>query len=275
MKKTIFIRRHVLATFAWLLALLPLQALADTVLITGANSGIGLEFAKQYAAKGWSVIATHRRDDTPDTLKALVQQYKNVRVEKMDVTDRAQIDALAKKLAGTPIDVLINNAGVFVLGGANGQWNNAGAHYDGQIFGTLDYQQFETFMKTNVAGPAMVTEAFAPLVKASRQKKIVSISSSNGQITGKPLCCGLIWYRTSKAALNKLMIQVAQVLKKEGVTVALFNPGAVRVEKQKDLEFPGMIDTPTAVGGMIKVIDRLTIADAGKFLQYDGTDQPW
>ena len=275
MKKTIFIRRHVLAMFAWLLALLPLQALADTVLITGANSGIGLEFAKQYAAKGWSVIATHRRDDTPDTLKALVQQYKNVRVEKMDVTDRAQIDALAKKLAGTPIDVLINNAGVFVLGGANGQWNNAGAHYDGQIFGTLDYQQFETFMKTNVAGPAMVTEAFAPLVKASRQKKIVSISSSNGQITGKPLCCGLIWYRTSKAALNKLMIQVAQVLKKEGVTVALFNPGAVRVEKQKDLEFPGMIDTPTAVGGMIKVIDRLTIADAGKFLQYDGTDQPW
>ena len=275
MKKTIFIRRPVLAMFAWLLALLPLQALADTVLITGANSGIGLEFAKQYAAKGWSVIATHRRDDTPDTLKALVQQYKNVRVEKMDVTDRAQIDALAKKLAGTPIDVLINNAGVFVLGGANGQWNNAGAHYDGQIFGTLDYQQFETFMKTNVAGPAMVTEAFAPLVKASRQKKIVSISSSNGQITGKPLCCGLIWYRTSKAALNKLMIQVAQVLKKEGVTVALFNPGAVRVEKQKDLEFPGMIDTPTAVGGMIKVIDRLTIADAGKFLQYDGTDQPW
>jgi NAD(P)-dependent dehydrogenase (short-subunit alcohol dehydrogenase family) len=254
---------------------LPLQALADTVLITGANSGIGLEFAKQYAARGWSVIATHRRDSTPDTLKALMQEHENVRVEKMDVTDRAQVDALAKKLAGTPIDVLINNAGVFVLGGANGQWNNAGAHYDGQIFGTLDYQQFETFMKTNVAGPAMVTEAFAPLVKASRQKKIVSISSSNGQITGKPLCCGLIWYRTSKAALNKLMIQVAQVLKKQGVTVALFNPGAVRVEKQKDLEFPGMIDTPTAVGGMIKVIDRLTIADAGKFLQYDGKDQPW
>ena len=275
MKRYIYMPRHVLATVACLLVLLPLQALADTVLITGANSGIGLEFAKQYAARGWSVIATHRRDSTPDTLKALMQEHKNVRVEKMDVTDRAQVDALAQKLAGTPIDVLINNAGVFVLGGANGQWNNAGAHYDGQIFGTLDYQQFETFMKTNVAGPAMVTEAFAPLVKASRQKKIVSISSSNGQITGKPLCCGLIWYRTSKAALNKLMIQVAQVLKKQGVTVALFNPGAVRVEKQKDLEFPGMIDTPTAVGGMIKVIDRLTIADAGKFLQYDGKDQPW
>ena len=257
------------------LAFAPQEAMADTVLITGANSGIGLEFTKEYAAKGWTVIATHRRDETPDTLKALLQQYPNVRVEKMDVTSREQIQALAGKLKSTPIDVLINNAGLFVLGGQNGQWNNAGAHYEGQMFGTLDYEQFEAFMKTNVAGPAMVTEAFAPIVKTSKQKKIVNISSSNGQITGKPLCCGLIWYRTSKAALNKLMIQVAEVLKKEGVTVVLLNPGAVRVEKQKDLEFPGMIETPKSVAGMIKTIDKVTIADAGKFLQYDGTPQPW
>ena len=257
------------------LAFAPRGAMADTVLITGANSGIGLEFTKEYAAKGWTVIATHRRDETPDTLKALLQQYPNVRVEKMDVSSREQIQALAGKLKNTPIDVLINNAGLFVLGGQNGQWNNAGAHYEGQMFGTLDYEQFEAFMKTNVAGPAMVTEAFAPIVKTSKQKKIVNISSSNGQITGKPLCCGLIWYRTSKAALNKLMIQLAEVLKKEGVTVVLLNPGAVRVEKQKDLEFPGMIETPKSVAGMIRTIDKVTIADAGKFLQYDGTPQPW
>ncbi|MEJ1963542.1 MAG: SDR family oxidoreductase [Gammaproteobacteria bacterium] len=257
------------------LAFAPRDATADTVLVTGANSGIGLEFTKEYAAKGWTVIATHRRDETPDTLKTLQQKYPNLRVEKMDVTRREQVKALAEKLKDTPIDVLINNAGLFVLGGENGQWNNAGAHYDGQMFGTLDYEQFEAFMKTNVAGPAMVTEAFAPLVKASRQKKIVNISSSNGQITGKPLCCGLIWYRTSKAALNKLMIQLAEVLKKEGVTVVLLNPGAVRVEKQKDLEFPGMIETPIAVAAMIRTIDKVTIADAGRFLQYDGTTQPW
>ncbi|HEV7715960.1 MAG TPA: SDR family oxidoreductase, partial [Steroidobacteraceae bacterium] len=264
-----------IAILACVLALLPPRASADTVLVTGANSGIGLEFAKEYAARGWTVIATHRRDDMPETLKALSQQYKTVRVEKMDVTSREQIASLVERLKGTPIDVLINNAGVFVLGGANGQWNNAGAHYDGQMFGTLDYDQFDTFMKTNVAGPARVTEAFLPLVKASKQKKIVSISSSNGQITGKPLCCGLIWYRTSKAALNKLMIQVAAVLKKEGVTVVLFNPGAVRVEKQKDLEFPGMIETPKAVAGMIDAIGKVTLADAGKFMQYDGSEQPW
>ena len=264
-----------IAILACVMALLPPRASADTVLVTGANSGIGLEFAKEYAARGWTVIATHRRDDMPETLKALSQQYKTVRVEKMDVTSREQIASLVERLKGTPIDVLINNAGVFVLGGANGQWNNAGAHYDGQMFGTLDYDQFDTFMKTNVAGPAHVTEAFLPLLKASKQKKIVSISSSNGQITGKPLCCGLIWYRTSKAALNKLMIQVAAVLKKEGVTVVLFNPGAVRVEKQKDLEFPGMIETPKAVAGMIDAIGKVTLADAGKFMQYDGSEQPW
>ena len=263
------------ALSACLLAALTTVSHADTVLITGANSGIGLEFTKEYAAKGWTVIATHRRDDTPETLKALMDQYKNVRVEKMDVTNRDQVRALATKLKGVPIDVLINNAGVFVLGGEGGKWNNAGAHYDGQSFGTLDYDQFEVFMKTNVAGPAMVTEAFVDNVKASKQKKIVAISSSNGQITGPPLCCGLFWYRTSKAALNKLMISISAVLKKENVIVVMFNPGAVRVEKQADLEFPGMIATPDAVSGMIKAIDKLTLKDAGRFLQHDGTTQPW
>ncbi len=263
------------ALLAIVLCVLPALALADTVMITGANSGIGLEFAKQYAAKGWDVIATHRRDTIPETLQELSGKYKTVTVEHLDVMKEEQVRALAAKLKDRPIDVLINNAGVFVLGGKDRQWNNAGANYNGQNFGTLDYEQFDTFMRTNVAGPIMVTEAFAPNVKASKQKKIVAISSSNGQITGEPLCCGLFWYRTSKAALNKVMISASAVLKKEGVTVVLFNPGAVRVEKQKDLEFPGMIETPLSVGGMIKAIDALTIKDAGKFLQYDGQPQPW
>ncbi|MDE2655265.1 MAG: SDR family NAD(P)-dependent oxidoreductase, partial [Gemmatimonadota bacterium] len=87
-------------------------AQAQTVLVTGSNRGIGLEFAKQYADRGWTVIATHRRDTTPDTLAALEEQYPQVRAEKLDVTDHASIDALAEKLDGMPIDVLINNAGI-------------------------------------------------------------------------------------------------------------------------------------------------------------------
>lgn len=250
-------------------------AQADTVLITGANSGIGLEFAKQYAARGWTVIATHRREETPPTLKDLVDKYPNVRAERMDVTKRGEIHALALKLHGAPIDVLINNAGVVILGGQDGAWRGPGADVQGQNFGTLNYDQFDVFMKTNVAGPSMVTEEFFQNVKASKQKKVIAISSSNGMITGKPLCCGLFWYRLSKAALNKLMISIAAAVQKDGVIVVMFNPGAVRVEKQANFEYPGMLPTPPVVAGMIKVIDQLTIADTARFLQYDGKTQPW
>ena len=250
-------------------------AWADTVLITGANSGIGLEFAKEYAAKGWTVIATHRRDEPPPALAELAGNYPNVRAERMDVTKRDEIHALAVKLNGAPIDVLINNAGVVVLGGKDGAWWGDGADSKGQSFGTLNYDEFDVFMRTNVAGPGMVTEELLPNVKASRQKKIIAISSSNGMITGKPLCCGLFWYRVSKAALNKLMIGIAATIQKQGVTVVMFNPGPVRVEKQANLEFPGMQPTPVVVANMIKVIDKLTIADTGRFLQQDGRTQPW
>jgi NAD(P)-dependent dehydrogenase (short-subunit alcohol dehydrogenase family) len=248
---------------------------ADTVLITGANSGIGLEFAKQYAAKGWTVIATHRRDETPTTLKDLVDKYPNVRAERMDVTKRDEIHALVVKLQGAPIDVLINNAGVVILGGQDGAWRGPGADVKGQNFGTLNYDEFDVFMKTNVAGPSMVTEEFFQNVKASKQKKVIAISSSNGMVTGKPLCCGLFWYRLSKAALNKLMISIAATVRKDGVTVVMFNPGPVRVEKQANVEFPGMLPTPIVVADMIKVIGRLTIADSARFLQHDGKTQPW
>ncbi len=87
--------------------------LADTVLITGANSGIGLEFVKQYAAKGWTVIATHRRSGVPESLAEVIKDHKNVRVEKLDVTSADDLKALVAKLNGEPIDLLINNAGVY------------------------------------------------------------------------------------------------------------------------------------------------------------------
>jgi NAD(P)-dependent dehydrogenase (short-subunit alcohol dehydrogenase family) len=248
---------------------------ADTVLITGANSGIGLEFAKEYAAKGWTVIATHRRDTTPEMLQELIAKYPKVRAEKMDVTQRDSVHALAVRLNGAPIDVLINNAGVVILGGKDGAWRGPGADTQGQNFGTLNFDEFDTFMRTNVAGPGMVTQELFANVKASHQKKVIAISSSNGMITGKPLCCGLFWYRVSKAALNKLMITISATVRKDGVTVVMFNPGAVRVEKQANVEFPGMQPTSVVVADMIKVIDRLTIADTGRFLQEDGTTQPW
>jgi NAD(P)-dependent dehydrogenase (short-subunit alcohol dehydrogenase family) len=266
--------RPVLAASVILFAAMAAQA--DTVLITGANSGIGLEFAKQYAQLGWTVIAAHRRDETPKTLQELAAKHPNVKPEKMDVTDPQQVRALAQKMKGQPIDVLLNNAGVVILGGADGAWRGPGANTNGQRFGSLDYEEFDTFMRTNVAGPLRVTEAFYENVKASRQKKVIGISSSNGQITQRPaLGNGLYWYRLSKAGLNKAMISVATDVKKDGVTVILFNPGPVEVEKQAGVQFPGMKPTDVVVKSMIGVIAKVTLEDTGRFLTHDGQTQDW
>lgn len=242
---------------------------AETVLITGSNSGLGLEFAKQYAAKGWTVYATHRRDKTPDTLAALRNKYEKVIPARMDVSRHDEIDALAAKLKGKPIDVLINNAGIAIIGEFTGIGNNVD-----QALGTLNYEHFDIITDVNVKGPIKVSEAFATHVKASRQKKIIAISSAAGMVS-TPQRGGMYWYGMSKAALNKLMANLAADLKKDGVSVALFHPGGVRVEKFADLDYPGMIETVDSIAGMIKVIDNLTVENTGKFWTHTGEAMPW
>lgn len=242
---------------------------AETVLITGSNSGLGLEFAKEYAAKGWTVIATHRRDSIPATLKKLSGKFANVRVERMDVTKFDEIDALAAKLKDEPIDVLINNAGIAELGEFKGIGNNTR-----QAFGTLNYDDYEIMDKVNVRGPIKVAEAFYPNVKASKQKKIIAISSAAGMVS-TPQRGGMYWYGMNKAALNKLMVTLAADVKKDGVSVAMFHPGGVKVEKFADLNFPGMISPQESISGMIKVIDGLTVENTGKFWSHTGETMPW
>jgi NAD(P)-dependent dehydrogenase (short-subunit alcohol dehydrogenase family) len=271
-------RRSALALGAALLVsyalAMPSTAAADTVLITGANSGLGLELVKQYAAKGWAVIATHRRDGVPETLAAVVAEHPNVRVERMDVASIDEVRALAAKLAGTPIDVLINNAGVYSDRAACGDEACRGEDAT-QSFGQLDYELFDTIMAVNVRGPLLVSEAFIDHVRASRQKKLVSISSTNGSITFTLGGSGAIAYRASKAALNRAMQLVAVDQRANGVTVLLLHPGAVHTERQAHLTFPGMIEMQPSVAGMIDVIAKATIADTGRFIQYDGTTAPW
>src|SRR6187549_445298 len=136
---------------------MPSAAAADTVLITGANSGLGLELVKQYAAKGWTVIATHRRDGVPESLQPVVAEHPNVRVERMDVASIAEVQALAAKLAGTPIDVLINNAGIYSDRSACADEACRGEDTT-QTFGNLDYELFDNIMAVNVRGPLLVSE---------------------------------------------------------------------------------------------------------------------
>jgi NAD(P)-dependent dehydrogenase (short-subunit alcohol dehydrogenase family) len=244
---------------------------AETVLITGSNSGIGYQFASQYAAMGWKVIATHRRAETPEILQALAAKYTNVQIERMDVTSIPDIDALAGKLRGTPIDVLINNAGTIIIGPLTDPKST-----DAQQFGTLDYAQFDTFMHTNALGPMKVAEAFVENVKASKHGKIVSISSTAASIT-PPVAAFRegYWYKASKVALNMMMKSLAYDLQKDDIIVVLFHPGAVRSAVLKDVNFPSLIEPEESVAAMIKIIDNLTMADSGKFLGYDGQPQPY
>ncbi len=252
-------------------ALVASTACAETVLITGANAGIGLEFTKQYAARGATVIATHRRDRIPDTLAAVVAEHPNVRVERMDISVRAEIDALAAKLAGVPIDILINNAAIWTIGDRNDPHDRAA-----QAFGTLDYDQFELFMRTNVAGPLRVSEAFIENVKAGKEKKIITISSMGGANSRRPRQPDqLFWYRSSKAALNSVMRSLTTELEDDGITVLLFHPGGVRTERLAALGSSATLAPEESIGDMIAVIDKITIADTGRFLSHDGKDMPW
>jgi len=254
---------------------------AEIVMITGSNSGIGLEFAKQYAAKGWTVIATHRRSETPETLAALKAKYGDrIRIESLDVTNLDQAKALQEKLKDVPIDVLLNNAGVYNDRSkcaredlsCPGDWSN-------QSFGNQNFKLLDTIMAVNIKGPLIVSDVFYPNVKASKQKKLIAISSSNGTLTGeanpRP---GAMYYRMSKAALNREFQIVAASVKDDGVTVLMLNPGPTATEHQAYLmeRYPKMmLTTPFTVGHMIETIDRATIKDTGKFLRYDGKPEAW
>ena len=173
-----------------------------TVLITGASRGIGFELARQYAERGWGVIATARDPATAASLQEMAGQHPNVIIETLDVTDFHEIDALASRYQGVPIDVLINNAGIL---GDN----------DSQKFGNFDYAAFDAVMATNVKGPTRMVEAFIDNVAASEQKKIMSISSLVGSI--EMTFGGQTFYRASKSALNMVMRNLSKEMRRSPV----------------------------------------------------------
>jgi NAD(P)-dependent dehydrogenase (short-subunit alcohol dehydrogenase family) len=259
-----------LTAFA-LLGALATVVRAEAVLITGSSTGIGLEFAKQYAARGWTVYATHHFPETPRSLAELKAQYPAlVQVELLDVTRDEHVALLATKLKGRPIDVLLNNAAIKRTGPIRDRQAN-----QGQYFGTLDFQQFQQFLDVNTAGPLRVIQGFIENVRLSRQKKLVTISSAAGTVSVLPNASTDYWYRISKAALNQAMRLVTVEVKDLGITAVMFHPGGVEVESFQGQNIPGLIPTPVAVGKMMKVIDGLTLRDTGRFLTNEGDDQPW
>ncbi|MDD5755360.1 MAG: SDR family NAD(P)-dependent oxidoreductase, partial [Methylococcales bacterium] len=140
-----------------------------TILITGANRGLGLEFCKQYAANGWQVLACCREPKTATALTQLAQQNTNISIFPLDLADLTQIDQLAAQLDGVTIDVLLNNAGVF-------------GDISGHGFGNLDYAEWQKTMTINVFAPVKMTEVFLPHLQRGTQKTVVAMSSLMGSM---------------------------------------------------------------------------------------------
>ncbi|MBL8631229.1 MAG: SDR family oxidoreductase [Rhodospirillaceae bacterium] len=233
-----------------------------TVLVTGANRGIGLEFVKQYAAKGYKVIATARKPGEAKDLQDLAKTDKDIVIETLDVSDLASIDTLAAKYKGQPIDILINNAGIT-------------GSPEKQQFGTIDYASFNDVMDTNVRGPLKMSEAFADSVAASKQKKIIVITSSEGSISDvksnrQP------FYRGSKAAVNMVFKNISFALKGKGIAVGLLNPGPVDTDMMAAARgrMP-LRTTELAVRELSAITEKLTLEQTATFFNFDGTTLPW
>ncbi len=252
--------------FVCLLATLCItSARADTVLVTGSNRGIGLEFVRQYADRGWTVIATARTPETATALQALAAKHPNIRIETLDVVDVQAVKALAAKYAGVPIDVLINNAGV--LGAL-----------DRQRLGSFDYDEFQAVLGVNTFGPLAVSDAFRANVAMSKQKKIIGITSGSGVISSR-VGGGSYYYKASKIGLNMVFRALAADVAREDIIVSMIAPGAVNTDMRREavgVEIAARdLSVTDSVSAMIKTIDGLSPANSGRALNYDGRIIPW
>jgi NAD(P)-dependent dehydrogenase (short-subunit alcohol dehydrogenase family) len=233
-------------------------ALVKTVLVTGANRGLGLEFARQYAADGWNVLAGCRKPSKAQALQRLSQDMKGkLTLVEIDVTDARSVKRAAAEVGEGAVDVLINCAGV--MGKSD------------QTIGTIDYGDWAQVLDVNVMGPARVTEAFLERVVQSSSRAIVTITSGMGSIADNT-SGGYVPYRTSKAAVNMVMRSAAIDLARQRVICVVINPGWVKT----DMGGPGATLTPEqSVTAMRRVIGRLGPKDSGKFYNYDGHEYPW
>lgn len=225
-----------------------------TVLITGTNKGLGLEFVKQFAIEGYQVIACTRKINKKDELHQLQEKFKTISICKLDIANFSSIDQFAK-LFKKPIDILINNAGV----------------YPDSSVDHVDYKAWLDAFKINTLAAFKMTKAFLPHLKKGQLKKIASLTSKMGSIDDNS-GGGEYIYRSSKTALNMVMKSLSIDLKPYDFSVITLHPGWVRTDMGGA---NGLIDVDESVAGMKRQIDKLTIRTSGQFIAYDGKKIPW
>ncbi len=236
-----------------------------TVLITGANRGIGYELARQYAERGWTVIATARKPKDSADLQKLAVERDNVRIEKLDVTSDRSVRALAARYRDVPIDVLINNAGIL-------------GDITAQEYGSYDFDVYDEIADVNWKGPLRMVEAFMDNVAASRQKKIMNMTSAVGSI--EMTLGGQMFYRSSKAALNMAMRTLSKEVqrdpdpRRQALIFGMINPGVVDTGFSENVPIP-MITARESAENCIAIIEGYTPDKSGLFFDYKGAELPW
>ena len=230
----------------------------STVLITGANRGLGLEFCRQYAQSGWSVLACCRDPGSADALRTLAAHHANIAIHALEIADLSRIDALAGELGSVAIDVLISNAAIY-------------GDEDRHGFGKLDYGRWTDTFRINTQAPVKLAEAFLPHLLRGERKLLVPVSTLMASMADNK-GGGSILYRSTKAALNAAMKSISIDLQAQGLGVLILHPGWVRT----DMGGPDApIEAPESIAGMIKVIDAFKPTDSGRFMNFRGERLPW
>ena len=229
-----------------------------SALITGANRGLGLEFARQYLADGWRVYAACRDPASASKLCRLAKHGDDkLRILTMDVTDPASIHAAATELDGQAIGLLLNNAGI--IGPLK------------QTIGNIDYEAWAEVLAVNTMGPMRVSEAFVEHMARSDRKLIVTLTSGMGSIADNTSGSSIV-YRSSKAAVNMVMRSLAIDLAPRGITCVVVNPGWVRT----DMGGPNAtLEPEESVSALRRLIATLGPEQSGKFFNHTGREYPW
>lgn len=230
-----------------------------SILITGSNRGLGLEWVKQYARLGWRVYATCRFPEQADDLHHLGKLHRNISIHQLDVTNPNHIQQLASQLKEIKLDILVNNAGVYFE-----RWGK-------DKLGSIDYSQWQETLNVNTLGAARLTEALLKNLARSEKRLAIAISSHMGSIE-EINSANDYAYRSSKAALNAVMKGMAQELSLYDIGILLFHPGWVKT-RMGGSQAP--LTTEESVNGMRALIDNFSTIDSGRFFRYDGTLIPW
>lgn len=229
-----------------------------SVLITGSNRGIGLEWARQLAEEGWRVYATCRHPEEAHELAGLASRYVDVVLFRLDVTVVEDVRAVALALEDQPLDLLVNNAGIYLEKG-------------GPSLGCVRYDDWLRTFEVNTLGAVRITEALLPNLELGQRKQVVVTTSHMGSI-GDITAPGDYYYRSSKAALNAAFRGLATELEPKGINVTILHPGAVATRMggpESDLT------AEESVRAMRRLIDRLTLAQTGEFYRYNEVRLPW